>query len=212
MAAPPALRVGRAARPAPSHHKGCSAIRAQKTSPWPRPASTATGSGLFRFAMTAVAGPLPVLFPECAKQALTTSDAANRSVKHRFFGGRRPRPGGLIPLERAACKRTLRSQNRNTETIGPADQEGLDQRKRKPERRKEREQHAHRREHPLDPVRGIRDSILQRDLVPPSGTCAISTQRFSQFTLGDGASFAVGISDIASRNFGSGLFGSAGPR
>ena len=107
MAAPPALRVGRAARPAPSHHKGCSAIRAQKTSPWPRPASTATGSGLFRFAMTAVAGPLPVLFPECAKQALTTSDAANRLVKHRFFGGRRPRPGGLIPAAiRARCLQT----------------------------------------------------------------------------------------------------------
>src|SRR3974390_2759128 len=120
MAAPPAFRVGRVARPAPSHHKGRSATRAQKTSPWPRPASTATGSGL---------------------------------VPH--------------PLERAPCKCTLRSQNRNTETIGPAEQEGLDQRKRKPERREEREQHAHRREHPLDPVRGIRDSILQRDLVAP---------------------------------------------
>src|SRR6516165_4577216 len=109
MATPPALRVGRAARPAPSHHKGSCATRAQKTSPWPRPASTATGSGLFR-----------------------------------------------QPLERTPCKCTLRSQNRNTETIGPAEQEGLDQRKRKPERREEREQPAHRREHQFDPVRGIR--------------------------------------------------------
>jgi hypothetical protein len=45
---------------------------------------------------------------------------------------------------------------RNTETPSAAEQEGLDQHKRKPERREEREQHAHRREHPFDPVRGIR--------------------------------------------------------
>ena len=31
-------------------------------------------------------------------------------------------------------------------------------------------------------------------------------------TLGDGASFTVSISDIASRHFGSGLLGSAGSR
>src|SRR6516164_2448932 len=62
------------------------------------------------------------------------------------------------------------------------------------------------------PCAAFAEASSSGTLSPPSGTCAISTQRFSQFTLGDGVSFAVGISDIASRHFGSGLFGPAGSR